>query len=311
MIQMFLVQKINAGAVYLNSEYILKEFDSFVASQFPEKETITIEIFNAWLNSLKDNHNNTVNRKIPVIRQLSCFLSYFFPNTYQVPYDLKLPRIQYQPHLITKKELKAFFYSVDHYQPKCNPNVAIILKLIIPVFFRLLYACGLRSSEALFLRRGDVNLDTGKVTIRESKGHKLRIIFLHPELLKLCQEYDIRMDNLCPAREPFFSNEKNSYFSRSSVDRWFHYCWDSLPESKDQKGAPFTPHSFRHNFALTVLNRWYREGLDLNIMLPYLAEFMGHTNLEALNYYLHLSDDFSTEIERVMQDSNEFILPEV
>ena len=311
-IEEFLEQKRNAGAVYDSNVSILNRFDEFVSTQFPDATTVTQEIFEAWLKTQDHVHNNTLKRRVPLLRQLCRYLSNYFPQTYQIPMKITKPEIRYQVHLITKQELRAFFKGVDTFRCKCTlPKLPEVLHLVIPVIFRLLYACGLRSGEALRLRREDVDLDTGKVLIRESKAHKLRVIFMHPQLLSLCRDYDERMELLCPEREPFFCNEKGTYWGRMAIIHWFHQIWDKLPESGQQKGNPFTPHSFRHHYALTTLNRWYREGRDLNVMLPYLAEYMGHSDLNALDYYLHLNEDFDPEIGKAMKATNDFVLPEV
>ena len=44
----------------------------------------------------------------------------------------------------------------------------------MPVLFRTIYACGLRASEARLLRFGDVDVETGVLTIRDGKGGKDR-----------------------------------------------------------------------------------------------------------------------------------------
>lgn len=311
-IEVFLSQKRNAGAVYDSNVYILRHFGEFVGAKFPDATTVTKEIFESWLKTQDHVHNNTINRRVPVLRQMCRYLSFFYPQTYQIPMRISKPEIRYQVHLITRQELQAFFKGVDTFHSRCMvPKFSEVLDLVIPVVFRILYACGMRSGEVLKLKREDVNLETGKVLIRESKAHKLRVIFMHPQMLSLCRDYDGRMELLCPEREPFFCNEKGTFWHHGSILRWFHMIWDKLPEAQQQKGNPFTPHSFRHHYALTTLNRWYREGRDLNVMLPYLAEYMGHSNLNALDYYLHLNEEFDPEIGKAIKATNDFILPEV
>ena len=310
-IQNFIEQKINAGALYESNKYLLKEFDRFVCRHFNDSTTITRDCFEEWIASKPFLKNSSINRRVPVLRQLGLYLVNFFPETYIIPFGCSLKCIKYQVHLITKKELKAFFDGVTVYCKEIMSRQWQHQILEIPVVFRMLYACGMRSHEVLRLQCDDVNLETGKVIIRESKSHKMRVIYMHPQLTALCRDYDQHIEVLCQTRKVFFCNCEGLQWSHGIIGRWFHNIWDGLPESKEQKGNPFTPHSFRHNFALTVLNRWYREGKDLNVMLPYLAEYMGHSDLEALNYYLHLTEDFSPDIEKAMSTTNEFVLPEV
>ena len=44
-------------------------------------------------------------------------------------------------------------------------------KITCPVFFRLLYSSGIRTTEARYLKREDVDLEHGVLNIRKSKGY--------------------------------------------------------------------------------------------------------------------------------------------
>ena len=48
---------------------------------------------------------------------------------------------------------------------------------------------------------------------------------------------------------------------------------------------------FRHHFVYANMNRWLREGKDVNAMLPYLMRYMGHSDVKNTLYYLHLVPD--------------------
>jgi integrase len=45
-------------------------------------------------------------------------------------------------------------------------------------------------------------------------------------------------------------------------------------------------HDLRHTFASTQLLEWYREGLDVEVMLPLLSTYMGHSGPAATYWYL-------------------------
>src|SRR5437870_11238033 len=36
--------------------------------------------------------------------------------------------------------------------------------------------------------------------------------------------------------------------------------------------------SFRHTFAVTCLQRWYQQGLDVQTLLPHLSVYLGHVH---------------------------------
>ena len=77
------------------------------------------------------------------------------------------------PHIYTVKELQDFFTETD----KCHYcSIVPYRHLIMPEFFRLLFSCGLRCSEARLLKVKDVDLQNGILTINNSKNHNNRLV---------------------------------------------------------------------------------------------------------------------------------------
>ena len=63
-----------------------------------------------------------------------------------------------------------------------------------------LMACtGIRTGEAMRLDRDDVDLDSGMLTIRDTKFGKSRMVSLHPSAGSALEEYARRRDRLCPS----------------------------------------------------------------------------------------------------------------
>lgn len=75
--------------------------------------------------------------------------------------------------------------------------------MTLPVFFRLLYSSGMRTTEAILLERDDVNLENGVVSIKRGKGYDQHYAVLHDTMLDLMRTYDGRMDELVPNRRVF------------------------------------------------------------------------------------------------------------
>jgi hypothetical protein len=64
------------------------------------------------------------------------------------------------------------------------------------------------------------------------------------------------------------------------------------------KGGPRNQprlHDLRHTSAVHRLVRWYREGKDVQTLLPQLSVYMGHTNLAATQVYLSMTPDLLHE----------------
>ena len=180
---------------------------------------------------------------------------------------------------------------------------------VIPVFFRLLFSCGLRSSEAKLLNVNDVDFSTGKILIRKTKGWEARIIYVSADMLDLLCRYDRIKSRVIPAREVFFPNQKGGYYSKSSPGIWFHEFWDTLPEASVTKGNKPRVHDLCHTYCVYRLNQWVREDADLNAFYPYLSEFVGHSDFADTDYYLTLAEPFYPELETRMRKVNSAILP--
>lgn len=216
--------------------------------------------------------------------------------------------MRYRAHIYTDVELRAFFASVDG----CERSPFSPLRhLVIPVFFRVPCCCGLRSSEARLLRAEDVDLETGRLEIRESKGWHGRAVCMSDSLTVICREYDAAVSAEMPRRTPFFPNMRGGFYSNGAVDTWFHGFWDHLPEAAQVAGSPARVHDMRHSWAVRRIDVWVRDGRDLNAPCPYLSECMGHGNYADTDYYLQLTASFYPELERRMAAFDATILPEV
>lgn len=142
----------------------------------------------------------------------------------------------------------------------------------------LLYAAGLRISEALFLRPESVNLSEGWVRVL-GKGSKERLVPIHPKARQVLERYlelrEQRPRGRKAAPEVFVSRKG----SRLSA---IQFCRDlkALAKRAGLERRVF-PHLLRHTFATHLLQR----GADLRS----LQEMLGHSNLSTTQIYTHLT----------------------
>ena len=307
-LEAFISQKRASGYPYHTSSKVLGYLDTMIAEDYPDCSTLSKEICDAWIRKCSVLHQNTLLRRVTPVRQFAKYLVGTGKSAYIIPSGIPRKQIRYDAHIFTEAELKAFFTSIDackksHFSPlRCY---------VIPVIFRLIYTCGLRASEARLLRTDDIDLSTGKIFIRESKGWEARIVFVSDDMLDLLCRYDRIIRDTYPDRTAFFPNQSGDYYSKSTLDEWFHEFWDKLPEAAVTKGNPPRVHDFRHSYCVYRLNQWVREHADLNALYPYLSEFMGHSNFADTDYYLTLAEPFYSEFESRMHSVNASILPEV
>jgi len=244
-------QKQLLGYPYHSSARILQQFNSYCSKRFPDELTITRDIGLGWATLKENEHQNGLLRRITPIRQLAKYMNSIGVAAYIIPPKIPKKQIRYVPHIYTKPELTAFFRSIDNCLPSPFSQTRY---LVIPVFFRLLYCCGLRSSEARLLHVSDFDLSAGTILIRESKGHKDRVVHLSDDLIQLCKSYDEKIRNILPDREAFFPNSQGLFYNIGIVDCWFHEFWDNLDVAKECSGNTPRVHDFRHTFAVNRLN---------------------------------------------------------
>ncbi|MCR5129402.1 MAG: tyrosine-type recombinase/integrase [Lachnospiraceae bacterium] len=304
----FLIQKRAAGYPYHTSAKVLGYLDTMIAKHYPDSTLLSKEICDSWIEQCSKLHQNTLSRRVTPVRQFGKYLVGTGIPAYIIPGGIPHKQIHYEAHILTETELKAFFASVDQCR---NSPFSPYRSYVIPVFFRLLFTCGLRSSEARMLNTDDVDLTSGRILIRKTKGWEARIIYVSADMLDLLCRYNRIISQAISGRKAFFPNQKGEHYSKSTPDVWFHEFWDILPEAHVTKGNKPRVHDLRHTYCVYRLNQWVREDSDLNALYPYLSEFVGHSNFADTDYYLTLAEPFYSELEARMRQVNTAILPEV
>src|SRR6266478_1814503 len=158
---------------YDTEERVLARFAAFCGRQLPGLEAPARASAEAWITSARKRGVKpaTLQGLAAPVRELARWLGRRGVSAYVLP-PRALPRpARYVPHIYTGQELAALFAQTD----RCRYCSQVPFRhLVMPVLFRVIYACGLRASEARLLRFGDVDVETGVLTIRDGKGGKDR-----------------------------------------------------------------------------------------------------------------------------------------
>ena len=158
----------------------------------------------------------------------------------------------------------------------------------------LLYAAGLRISEALNLDREDLSLDGGFVRVI-GKGNKERLVPVGEVALDWLRRYldEVRPAWLArrpeaegaePARGgPVFVTARGSRLGRQAA-------WTVVKRAARDAGLSdrVTPHTLRHSFATHLLEG----GADLRIV----QELLGHASISTTQLYTHLTGERIREV---------------
>jgi integrase/recombinase XerD len=306
-IEDFLQHKHALGYDYKIGKYWLFVFDKFCENEFPNNIVLTKEIALKWAELRPGEHVNNLQGRIWCVRQLAIYMNQTGTEAYVIPRDYTRKRIRYIPHIFTNRELKTFFSTVDDIKfRKSNPARS----LVMPVIFRLLYCSGLRPSEAVHLKMEDVDLDSGKLIVRQSKGNKDRAVVLSHDVLELFRRYNSQVGIIWPHREWFFPNDKVLPYTAGYISDLFCKFWKKTGINTISGNKPRL-YDMRHSFCVRRMNLWVQENRDLTALLPYLSMYMGHSSFAKTDYYLHLVPDFYPElIEKSARVTNS-VLPEV
>lgn len=140
------------------------------------------------------------------------------------------------------------------------------------VLLTTIYAAGLRLSEALSLKVGDVDSERMVLHVRRGKGGKDRMVPLSPVLLEQLREYwrrDRPRTYLFPGAKP------DKPLNPTSVQKAMQ-----MAHLRSGIRKPASVHTLRHCYATHLLE----SGTDLRR----IQSWLGHTSLNTTAVYLHV-----------------------
>ncbi|MHB8280904.1 MAG: tyrosine-type recombinase/integrase [Candidatus Humimicrobiaceae bacterium] len=135
------------------------------------------------------------------------------------------------------------------------------------------YACGLRVSEVINLKVGDIDSSRMVVRVEHGKGDKDRYTILSPRLLKQLRLYWLKYR---PKHWLFFNQISKDKLSRATPQLVFKAA---KKKAKIDKNVTF--HSLRHGFATNLLEA----GTDIRT----IQILMGHSSISSTSIYLHVA----------------------
>jgi site-specific recombinase XerD len=156
-----------------------------------------------------------------------------------------------------------------------------------------IYRGGLRVSEAVDLRPGDIDLDSGRLHVRRGKGDKARVVGLDDGALVMIGEWVERRRSLgFTGRQPLFCSVKSD---GGGTPLATSYLRRLLPRLADRAGIEkrVHPHALRHTRAAELA----AEGVPVNV----IQQAPGHSSLATTSTYLaHIAPE---QVMAAMQGS--------
>jgi integrase len=154
--------------------------------------------------------------------------------------------------------------------------------------FGLLAVTGMRVGEAIGLDRDDLNPSTAVLTVRDSKFGKTRQLPLHPSTVEALGDYLKVRDRYQHARlsDALLISPAGTRLIYCNVHSTFRQLRDAAGLHSDTPACRPRIHDLRHRFAVLTLLDWYRQGADVQPLLPLLSTYLGHTHPRHTFWYL-------------------------
>jgi integrase/recombinase XerD len=176
-----------------------------------------------------------------------------------------------------------------------NPCQSCIGPATMHTLLLTLYGAGLRVREAVNLNRTDVDLDGFVLAIRNSKFGKTRLVPVGPQLGGALARYAGRVA-AHGTESPFFTTRTGARVKTDTLQHNYRLLCGRAGVSRAD-GARFQPrmHDLRHTFAVHRLTSWYRQGADVQRLLPLLSVYLGHVHIRATQVYLSMTPELLRE----------------
>lgn len=183
---------------------------------------------------------------------------------------IEMPKIgRSLPKSLSEAEVEALLAAPDIGDPLGHRDRTML---------ELLYATGLRVSELINLRQGQVNLNQGVLRIR-GKGDRERLIPIGDEAQRWLRDFmsGPRVEILLERQSDYlFPTRRGERMTRQA----FWHIIKRYAKKTDIAGK-LSPHTLRHAFATHLLNN----GADLRVV----QMLLGHSDLSTTQIYTHVA----------------------
>ena len=213
------------------------------------------------------------------------------------------------PYVYSRDELHRLFGAIDTSRHRPVQLDAVTLRVLL----LLLYGAGLRLGEAQRLTFDDVDLNDAVLTIRDTKFFKHRLVPVGIHLAETLRGYAARRTEypLPKGMAPtFLANRDGTPLAGRTVHTAFVDVFKTagIRHDKNDGRRPPSLYSLRHAAALHRLEAWYRQGADVQRLLPALSTWLGHAHLDGTRVYLSMTPELlhqaSVRFEHYVEGDN-------
>jgi integrase len=247
---------------------------------------LTQSVFEHWSRTVAHLSPTVRRNQMRIVRNFCLYHRRTNPDCFVPDIDgFPRPHQPVQPYIYTDSDIIRLLRTASNLKPIPNsPLRPQVFRLAIV----LLNTTGIRRGELAHLTIGDYDRNNCSLLVREGKFHKQRILPLSVDATRELETYLVaRLQRQFPGDD-------------DSLLLWNWYCHgysgaglgDGIRELVREAGIRTADghlprvHDMRHSFAIRVLIRWYKSGVDVQVKLPVLSTYMGHVSIASTEYYL-------------------------
>lgn len=249
----------------------IKKFQKYLVGLDKDISGFTKNDIISYLNHLRDTGNQTptIARNITTMRGLCKFLLSEGIIEEDPIENLSTPRgWKHLPKILGIDEIISLLE-----RPKGKK-----LSLRDKTILELLYSSGLRASEIINLKLGDINLEAGFITVT-GKGSKERVVPINERAIRTLKKYLKELRPLLLKKK----TTQNLFISRVGKPITRQRLWQLIKFYSEGLSVEVSPHTIRHCFASHLLNG----GADLRA----LQKMLGHTDISTTQIYTKVTSE--------------------
>jgi len=260
----------------------LPQFARFAEQQHAQR--LTVELAIDWACTSKRQTPITRAHRIIRLRGFARYCQRFDPDGEIPPLGLfgRTSR-RLVPHIYTEQELAELLDATSKLRPSDG-----LRPLTYQTIYGLLASCGLRIGESIRLKRTDVDLDGGVLSVIGTKRHKSRFVPLHSSAVRALQTYAHQRDRrvLSPQSDDFFLLDNGKPLSRPRICCVLHRLAGELGWKPRGDYAQHRVQDFRHTFIVKNILHAFEAGLDIDRVVLALSTYVGHDHIADTYWYV-------------------------
>ena len=302
---LYISYRLSLGERARTISFILKNFCGYIGAD-RELTTISEKECNCYLNARGIREGIISAYWFSIYAALNGLFMWAIARGYMVtnplPKDKPKEPEAFVPYIYSNEDLKRIFETALTYRKRFN----IEYPEVIQVMLKLTYCLGLRPSETTHLVVDDINLQDGLAFIRETKFYKSRVVPFGREVSQMLRNYLRWRSEAVVSRgitdNHLFIDKRGNPVQLSALQQAFRFIREKAGIHRyDNAHYDVRLQDLRHTFATNRVAQWYREGKDVQALLPVLSTYLGHCNLDSTAVYISFTNQLLEEAGKRFQ----------